>query len=164
MLDKKIKPDAIFNKITDIKPEFLKENNIKGIILDVDNTLITLDGDKLDGIDGWVKIMKKNNFKIYIASNSLKYKTLKKLASELKLDFTFWSLKPLKRGLIQGKKYLNLPSNEIAEIGDQLFTDVIGSKRMKMFSILTKPISPEKTMFGKLKRKLEKKLLNKYSY
>ena len=54
----KYKPDAIFNKITEIKAEFLKENNIKGIILDVDNTLITLDGEKLEGINQWVRDMK----------------------------------------------------------------------------------------------------------
>ncbi len=157
----KYKPDAIFNKITDIKPEFFKQNNIKGIILDVDNTLITLDGEKLIGIDDWVEKIKSSGLKIYIASNTLKHKRVRNIANELKIDYTFWSLKPLKRGLIQGKKYLKLPSNEIAEIGDQYFTDVIGAKRMKMFSILTKPISPEKTSFGRLKRKLEKKVLSK---
>ena len=87
MLDKKIKPDAIFNKITDIKPEFFKENNIKGIILDVDNTLITLDGDKLDGIDGWVKIMKKNNFKIlkslYFTNGKIRKNLITRLISPL---------------------------------------------------------------------------------
>lgn len=154
-------PNAIFNKVTDIKPEFLKENNIKGIILDVDNTLITLDGKKLAGIDDWVEKIKNSGFKIYIASNTLKYKRVKDIADELKIDFTFWSLKPLKRGLIQAKWYLKLPSNEIAEIGDQFFTDVIGAKRMKMFSILTKPLSPEKTSFGRLKRKIEKRVLSK---
>lgn len=156
----KYRPDAIFNRITDIKPDFFEEKGIKGIILDVDNTLITLDGEKLDGINEWVKQIKKSGIKIYIASNTLKYNRVKNLANELKLDFTYWSLKPLKRGLIQGKKYLKLPPNEIAEIGDQFFTDVIGAKRMKMFSILTKPISPEKTLFGKIKRKLEIKILN----
>lgn len=155
----KYKPDAIFNKITEIKAEFLKENNIKGIILDVDNTLITLDGEKLEGINQWVRDMKNAGFKIYIASNTTKYERVKKVANELELDFTHLSLKPLKRGLTKAKKYLNIPPSEIAEIGDQYFTDVIGAKRMKMFSILTKPISNEKTAFGRFKRKLEKRIL-----
>ena len=44
----------------------------------------------------------------------------------------------------------------IAEVGDQLFTDVLGANRMNMFSILVKPISKEKNVVGNIKRKVEK--------
>ena len=75
----KYRPDANFNRITDIKPDFFEEKGIKGIILDVDNTLITLDGEKLDGIDEWVKQIKKSGIKIYIASNTLRLNSRKKI-------------------------------------------------------------------------------------
>lgn len=155
-----IKPDAIFNKVTDISVEFLKENHIKGVILDVDNTLLNLDEEMLPGAKEWVKSLKNNGFKICIASNSVKKSKLDRVAKELDLKYIRWSLKPLKRGLKKALRIINIQNKEVAEIGDQYFTDVIGAKRMKMFSILTKPISDEKHWINKVKRKIEQFLLN----
>ena len=70
---------------------------------------------------------------------------LEELKKLLKLEKSFDTGKILKEG-----------NETIAEIGDQLFTDVVGANRMKMFSILTNPISEEKTFLGKIKRKIEK--------
>ena len=54
---------------------------------------------------------------------------------------------------------LGLEPQYIAEIGDQVFTDVMGANRMQMFTILTDPISPEKLHVGRLKRRIEKRVL-----
>lgn len=151
-----IKPDAIFNKVTDISIDFLKKNHIKGVILDVDNTLLNLDEEMLPGAKEWVESLKDNNFKVCIASNSVKKSKLDKVSKELEIKYIRWSLKPLKRGLKRALRITNLQRKEVAEIGDQYFTDVIGAKRMKMFSILTKPISDEKHWINKVKRKIEK--------
>lgn len=155
-----IKPDAIFNKVTDISVDFLKENHIKGVILDVDNTLLNLDEEMLPGVKEWVKSLKDNDFKVCIASNSVKKSKLDRVSKELGLKYIRWSLKPLKRGLKKALRIINLQNKEVAEIGDQYFTDVIGAKRMKMFSILTKPISDEKHWINKVKRKIEQFILN----
>ena len=77
------------------------------------------------------------------------------------IPFIYFSTKPLKRGLKKAVQILQEKNENIAEIGDQLFTDVLGANRMKMFSILTKPISGEKTKLGELKRKIEKVCLRK---
>ena len=156
-----LKPDAYFEKITDINYQYLKEHDIKGLILDVDNTLIDLDEKPLDGIKEWVDAMKKNNLKICIASNSIKKTKLDRVSKQLELKYIRISLKPLKRGLKKAKKEIGINEKNIAEIGDQLFTDVWGAKRMKMFSILVKPISDEKYGISKLKRKIEKIFLQK---
>lgn len=154
-----IKPNARFEKITDIPIDFFKENNIKGVILDVDNTLITLDKEMLDGVKDWVENVKRNKIEICIASNSTKRTKLDKISNELQLEYVRLSLKPLKFGLRKALKLINLNSNEVCEIGDQYFTDVIGAKRMGMFSILTNPISEEKYLINKLKRKIEKNFI-----
>ena len=62
-----LKPNAIFEKITDINPEFLHKNKIEGLILDVDNTLIDLDRVELDGIKEWTDKIKRENIKVCIA-------------------------------------------------------------------------------------------------
>ena len=75
-----------------------------------------------------------------ILSNSNKHEKVKEVAGKLGLEYTYFGTKPLKRGFKKAKKMLDLENNEIAAIGDQIFTDVIGANRMKMFSILVEPI------------------------
>ncbi len=158
-----LKPKAQFDKVTDITAKFLKQNDINAVILDVDNTLIDLDRKPLENIEKWVDSLKSEDIKICISSNSIKKKKITKIASILDVPFIYFSTKPLKRGLKKAKKILQEKNENIAEIGDQLFTDVLGANRMKMFSILTKPISEEKTKLGALKRRIEQIYLKKIS-
>lgn len=157
-----LKPDMRVDKITDIPIEMLKSNNIKAVILDSDNTLIDLNKNPLDGIKEWINEMKKNGIKFCILSNSIKKKKVESVSKMLDIPYIFFSVKPTKYGFIKAKKILGIKENQnIAEIGDQLFTDVLGTNRMKMFSILTKPICEEKVKINNIKRKIEKKILEK---
>ena len=65
-------PNADFKKISDINIEFLNKNNIKALILDVDNTLIDYYRNLSEHTIEWAKKLKENNFKLYILSNSNK--------------------------------------------------------------------------------------------
>ena len=150
-----IKPNVEFDIITDIGVDFLKENNIKGLILDVDNTLIDLSKNKIDGLDDWIDSIIKSGIKIAVVSNGRKKKQIDLLTKKNGLIYVFFELKPFKSGIKKAKKELNLCYNEIAEIGDQIFTDVWVSNRTKMFSILTKPVEMEKSFLQKFKRKVE---------
>ena len=155
-------PNMQVRKITDITIEMLKENNIKGMILDVDNTLIDLDRVPLVGIKEWMDNMKNEGIKFCIASNSLKKDKIEKVAKMLEIPYVHFSAKPTKIGLKKAKQILGIEdSKNIAEVGDQLFTDVLGTNRMKMFSILTEPLCEEKVKINNLKRKLEKRVLRR---
>lgn len=105
-----LKPQARFKKVTDIKPIFLKEHNIKAVILDVDNTLIDLDKKPLENIKEWIDNLKKENIKICIASNSIKKEKVSKVASSLDIPYIYFSTKPLKRGLKKAIKILRRKS------------------------------------------------------
>ena len=150
-----IKPNAEFDIITDITIDFLKENNIKGLILDVDNTLIDLSRNKIEGLDDWINSMIESGIKIAIVSNGRKKRQIELLTNKHRLIYVFFALKPFKRGIKKARKELDLCYNEIAEIGDQIFTDVWVSNKTKMFSILTKPVEMEKSFLQKFKRKIE---------
>ena len=56
-------PKKYFKKITDITFEFLKENKIQGLILDVDNTLIDFNLNVLEGLEQWHEDIVKNGIK-----------------------------------------------------------------------------------------------------
>lgn len=106
--------------------------------------------------------MKQNNIKMCICSNTLKKEKVELMAKKLgNIDYVYFATKPLKKGLKKSQKILNIPCKNIAEIGDQYFTDCIGAKRMKMFSILTKPIEIEKDPVSRFKRNLEERILKK---
>lgn len=57
---------------------------------------------------------------------------------------------------------MELPSEQIAVVGDQIFTDVIGANRAKMFSILVKPINEKDIWVTKIKRPIENRIIQKY--
>ncbi len=155
-------PNDYFKSVTEISYQYLKENNIKGLILDVDNTLIDYDKNLSEEIIEWVEKLKKKNIKMFILSNSNKQDKVKNVADKLDLEYMFFGMKPFKRGFKKVKEKLNLDSKNIAAVGDQIFTDVIGANRMKMYSVLVEPIAEKDIWVTVLKRPLENWLKRKY--
>ena len=71
-------------------------------------------------------------------------------------------MKPFKRGLKKAIRVLKENPENIAAIGDQVFTDVIGANRCKMYSILVKPIDEKDILITIIKRPFEKFILKRY--
>lgn len=157
-----IYPDFYCKKVTDINLEYLKKNNIQALILDVDNTLLDFNLNILEGLETWYKEIKANNIKCIILSNSNKIEKIRKVADLLQISFINFATKPLKRGFKKAQKELNIPNQNIAVVGDQIFTDVIGANRMKMHSILVEPIDKKDLLLTKIKRPLEEIIIKKY--
>lgn len=155
-------PDYYCNKITDVSVELLKSQNIKGLILDIDNTLIDFDLNILNGANEWVKRMKENGIKCIILSNTNKIEKVKKVAENLDLPYIYFAKKPLKGGFRKAKIALGLENEKVAAIGDQIFTDVLGANRCNMFSILVNPISKKDLWMTRLKRPLEELVIKSY--
>ena len=155
-------PKLYCEKITDITIDYLKKNNIKGLILDVDNTLIDYNKNMLPGLEAWIEKIKKNNIKCIIVSNSNKKDKVETVAKKLDIQYIFFATKPLKRGFKKAQKILRIENENIGVIGDQIFTDVIGANRSKMFSILVKPINEKDLIITKWKRPIEEKIIQKY--
>ena len=155
-------PKFYCKKITDIKIEFLKENNIKALILDVDNTLIDFNLNVIEGLENWHEEIRKNGIKTIIVSNTNKKEKIKMISNLLNIDYIMFAMKPLKKGFVQAKKKLNIKEENIAAIGDQIFTDVVGANRNKMFSILVEPIDKKDIWLTVIKRPIEKMIIKKY--
>lgn len=155
-------PKYYCKKITDISIDFLKENNIKALILDVDNTLLDFDLKVVDGLEQWFEKVKENNIECIIVSNSNKINKVKMVANLLGIDYIKFAMKPLKRGFVLAQKKLNVPYENIAAIGDQIFTDVIGANRTKIFSILVEPLASKDIWMTRIKRPIENFVIKKY--
>ena len=76
-------PKAYFEKVEQITTNFLKENKINALILDVDNTLIDYNKNLSKDIINWAKLLKENEIKLYILSNTNKKEKVEKVAKVL---------------------------------------------------------------------------------
>ncbi len=156
-----IYPNAYFNKIENITIEFLKKNKIKALLLDVDNTLVDYSKKMTKEVKTWVKDLKGQGVKMYILSNTNDKDKIMKVANELEIKYHIFAMKPLKKGFKKCQKELGEKSENIAIIGDQIFTDIIGGNRCNMFTILVEPLDKKDFWYTAWKRPLENKIKNK---
>ena len=76
--------------------------------------------------------------------------------------YIYFAKKPLKFGFNKAKKKLNLENENIAVVGDQMLTDVLGANRSKMYSILVKPLEEKDIFITRFNRMIEKRILERY--
>ena len=157
-----IYPDVYYESVTQISLQMLQEKSIKGLILDVDNTLIDFDRNLSESVVKWCYNLKQNGIKMCILSNTNKLDKVQKVAQQLELQYIYFAKKPLKSGFKKAKELLNLKAENIAVVGDQIFTDVIGAKRSKMYAILVKPIDKRDHLMTRVKRPLEQIVINRF--
>ena len=155
-------PDYYCKDVTQITPELLRNNNIKGLVLDIDNTLIDIDRKMLDGAKQWHDNILKEGFKSMILSNTNKIDKVEQVANTLNIEYINFAKKPAKSGFTKAKNKLKLEPENIAVIGDQIFTDVLGAKRSKMFAILVEPVDKRDFWYTKWKRPMENFIIKQY--
>ena len=80
-------PKLYLKNVLDISVALLQKENIKGILIDVDNTLLYLDKTLLKGVEEWVENMKKNEIKMCILSNTNQKDKVKKLGEQLQIPY-----------------------------------------------------------------------------
>ena len=155
-------PKLYLKSVKEISLELLNKYNLKSLILDVDNTLISYDKNMPEGIQEWIKQLKHANICLCIVSNSNNKEKVANVAKKLDIPYIYFAMKPFKNGFKKAKEILNLESNQIGVVGDQVLTDVVGANRMGMFSILVEPIEEKDIWITRLKRPLENKIVKKY--
>ena len=159
------KPNFVLNSVTDITVEFLDKNNIKALLLDVDNTLSVAHANKTlrNGVAQWLSDMREADIPMMILSNAKKKRAIR-FADSVGLDVVGLAAKPLPFGYFRAVKKLKIKRKNVAIVGDQIFTDVMGGNLSGVKTILVTDITPEDKPFFKFKRKLEKKMLKRWKY
>lgn len=156
-----IYPKAYLNKVEEITINFLIQNKIKALILDVDNTLIDYYENLSDDVVKWAHGLQGQGIKMYILSNTNKKEKVEMVARNLEIPYKLFARKPSKSGFIKIQKEINIEPENIGVVGDQIFTDVIGGNRCKMFTILVDPVTPKDYWYTAWKRPIENKVKQK---
>ena len=155
-------PDLYLNSVIDINATLLKKNKLEALILDVDNTLIDYYKNLSDCAEDWCENLKSEGIKCIILSNSNKKEKVETVAKKLGIKYVMFAKKPLKSGFKKALEKLEMKPEQVAVVGDQIFTDVVGAKRMKMFSILVKQVGEKDIFITKVKRPIENAIIKKY--
>lgn len=155
-------PTEFYNTIFDVEYSKLKDKGYKGLMFDIDNTLVPFDvvHPTQEIIDLFTEL-KNQGFKICLVSNNTETRVLR-FNERLKVFAVAKALKPMRRNLRKAMKLMDTQIENSVFIGDQLFTDVWGGNRLGLMTILVKPIAEKEEWITKIKRSTEKKVFSHY--
>ena len=139
----------------------LYDNGYKGIIFDIDNTLVHHGDDSTPEVDALFKQIQDIGFKTLILSNN-NDKRVKCFLKNIDSLYICDAEKPKPKNYLRALDEMNLSKQETIYIGDQVFTDVLGANMSGIPNILVEYIKEEnETNIGK-RRKLENLILKQY--
>ncbi|MCT7951836.1 YqeG family HAD IIIA-type phosphatase [Ancylothrix sp. C2] len=145
---KLLQPDLVLgDSILRLTPEVLQQHQLKGLVLDVDETLVPLKvREASDELRQWVELVRPS-VSLWLLSNNLSASRISSIAHSLNVPYILGAAKPSRRKLRQAVDKMNLPVEQVAMVGDRLFTDVLAGNRLGMFTILVEPmIDPNDAM------------------
>ena len=147
-------PDEIKSSAYEIDYEKLYEDGYRGIIYDIDNTLVEHGFPANENAIALFDRLKKIGFSATLLSNN-KEGRVKSFNDAVNVNYIFKANKPSKKGYLKAMQIMGTGPESTIFIGDQLFTDVWGAKRCNIRNILVKPIDPHEEIQIVLKRRLE---------
>ncbi len=155
-------PDYRFERFDEITPSFLSSIGVRGVLLDIDNTLEPYE----NAVPGesvvlWLKALEGLGIKAGFVSNN-DQERVELFNKDLRLTAFWKARKPFSKNVLLAMKQMGVTPEETIFIGDQIFTDVWAAKNAHIRSILLPPINDKRDIFTKFKRALEKIILLGY--
>lgn len=139
-LERNFYPDIFVNSVEHINLGKLKASGYDTLLFDLDNTLVGWRDQQLSPeVANWLEEAHSLHFKMCIVSNSLG-RRVKRFSKHLGIPAISKAIKPKKKAFLNALKLLSSKPHRTVVIGDQVFTDVFGGKRMGLYTILVIPV------------------------
>lgn len=152
-------PSEFVKSIYHIQPEELIKRGIKGIITDLDNTLVEWDRPlATPKLIEWFQNMKEHEIKITIVSNNNEQR-VKAFSDPLGIPFIHKAKKPMQTAFKKAIQHMGTTKDQTVIIGDQLLTDVLGGNRAGFYTILVVPIAKTDGFFTRFNRAVERRIM-----
>lgn len=155
-------PEYRFERFDDATAEFLLSIGVKGVLLDVDNTLEPyehlLPGER---VLAWLKSLEEVGIKTAIVSNN-GHERIDLFNGEIGMPSFPNAGKPFKKNLDLAMQTIGTDKHNTVFMGDQILTDVWAAHNAGIRAILVPPINDRRDPLTKFKRLLEKPILKKY--
>ncbi len=158
----KLFPDHYYDSIFDIDLAELKQDGIKGIVLDLDNTIIARNSSvATEELKVWLQKVEAEGFKACILSNNWKQRVAG-VAAQVRLPLVARAAKPRKGAFKRAMEVLGTHGDETVVVGDQIFTDVFGGNLAGLHTILVVPMSNHEAFHTRFLRQLEKLVMKRW--
>ena len=160
-------PSELISSTYRIDFERLYEEGYRGILFDIDNTLVPHDAMTDERSRELLKKLREIGFSVCFVSNNREPRVAD-FVKELHVDglpdpkYIFKAAKPKPTGYLEAVRSMGLRRGQVVFVGDQLLTDIWGANNARISSILVKPVARETKLQIKLKRILEKPVLWRY--
>lgn len=154
-------PDEYVDSAYAIDYEKLYKEGYRGIIFDIDNTLVPHGAPADERAVALITRLKACGFRVLFLSNN-KEPRVKQFNDAVGAEYIYKAGKPKTAGYVKAMKRLKTKPDNTMFVGDQLFTDIWGAKKAGLETWLVKPIHPKEEIQIVLKRKLEKIVLYFY--
>ncbi len=127
--------------MTDLDVALLQSQAVRGVVLDVDDTLVPAHEQTIPpGVALWIDQLKTIG-PVWLVSNNVLAHRIGDIAEQLHCPYICGAGKPSRRKLRQALQGMNLPPYETAMIGDRRLTDILAGNRLGMYTVLVEPIA-----------------------
>ncbi|MEM6869149.1 MAG: YqeG family HAD IIIA-type phosphatase [Cyanobacteria bacterium P01_C01_bin.121] len=141
-----LQPDCVLEQsVVGLTPDVLQSKGLKGLILDVDETIIPVGRKQLDpDVLAWATEIQQV-VPLSLVSNNVGYERIRKIAdgmmyNDKPVPFVASAGKPSRRKLRAAAEQMGLPFEQVAMVGDRIFTDILAGNRVGLFTILVQPM------------------------
>lgn len=150
-------PRRVAAYATDLDPAMLAGEGIRGLILDLDNTIVPWgQTSPTPAVADWISRLREAGLRVCIVSNGFSQR-VRAIGRLLGLPVVGWALKPVPFALWRAMAIMGTRARETALVGDQLFTDVLGGNLLGLRTILVEPLSTEEFPTTRLVRWVERR-------
>ncbi len=133
-------PKLMTDKLTDLTPQILADHGIRLLMMDFDNTIVPYSTDiPSEQMCRWMGDMKASGIQLCVVSNSHKQR-VPEFCRQTGLDCITPARKPFSKGIRQCLDRYGIAPSQAALVGDQIYTDTLGSNALGVTSILVKAI------------------------
>ena len=155
-------PDAYAQSVFDIDYEKLYRLGYRGVIFDIDGTLVPHGADSTPEVDALFEEIHRAGLKTVLLTNNDEER-VKRFIRHIDTQYVCDAEKPAPNGYLKAVELLGVSKHKVVSIGDQVFIDVIGANNCGVDNILVHYLLHEgETKLG-IKRNLEKPVLWLYS-
>jgi hypothetical protein len=158
------RPTLLADKIWEIVLEDLTGRGIRGLILDLDNTLVDWNESFLrPEVEVWLAKARAVGMRLCLASNAVRGGRVARVAEELGLPAVIRAGKPFPVAFRKAMAALKTEPASTCAIGDQVFTDMLGANWLGLTTVLVKPLSPKESPHTRVIRLIERPLRRRWA-
>ncbi len=154
-------PRAYCESAYDIDYEGLYEEGCRGVIFDIDNTLVEDQQEATKNAVDLIDKIHRIGMQSFILSNNHEER-VRLFAEAVGARYIFEAKKPLAKGYVRAMEMMGTDRSSTVFVGDQIYTDIWGANNAGVFSILVAPVNPRELFHIRLKRLLELPVLMLY--